>query len=72
MLPLIAITGPWEAYREVATVAAVVVALTLTGWWAAWAGGSSPVKSILRNVAISLLTMGISYGIGSLLGVTVL
>jgi VIT1/CCC1 family predicted Fe2+/Mn2+ transporter len=72
VLPLIAITGPWEAYREVATVAAVVVALTLTGWWAAWAGGSSPVKSILRNVAISLLTMGISYGIGSLLGVTVL
>jgi len=72
VLPLIAITGPWEAYRELATVLAVVVALSLTGWWAAWAGNSSPTKSIVRNVIISLLTMGISYAIGTLLGVTVL
>jgi len=72
VLPLIAITGPWEAYRELATVLAVVVALSLTGWWAAWAGNSSPAKSIVRNVIISLLTMGISYAIGTLLGVTVL
>lgn len=72
VLPLVAITGPWEPYRETATVIAVVVALTLTGWWAAWAGNSSPARSIARNVAISLLTMGISYGIGTLLGVTVL
>ena len=72
ILPLVAITGPWDAYRETATVIAVVVALTLTGWWAAWAGNSSPVRSIARNVVISLLTMGISYAIGTLLGVTVL
>lgn len=72
VLPLVAITGPWQSYRETATVIAVVVALTLTGWWAAWAGHSSPARSIARNVAISLLTMGISYGIGTLLGVTVL
>jgi len=72
VLPLIAITGPWEAYRELATVLAVVVALSITGWWAAWAGKSSPAKSIIRNVIISLLTMGISYAIGTLLGVTVL
>lgn len=72
VLPLIAITGPWDAYRELATVIAVVIALSLTGWWAAWAGGSSRIRSILRNVAISLLTMGISYAIGTLLGVTVL
>ena len=72
VLPLIAITGPWEPYRELATVLAVVVALSITGWWAAWAGKSSPAKSIIRNVIVSLLTMGISYAIGTLLGVTVL
>lgn len=72
VLPLIAISGPWVEYRELATVIAVVVALSLTGWWAAWAGNSRPARSIARNVVISLLTMGISYAIGTLLGVTVL
>lgn len=72
LLPLIAITGPWEGYHEIATVGSVVVALTLTGWWAAWAGKSPILPSIARNVLISVLTMGISYGIGALLGVTVL
>jgi len=72
ILPLIAITGPWVEVRELVTIGAVVIALAGTGWWAAWAGGSPVMKSIVRNVAISLLTMGISYGIGALLGVTVL
>ncbi len=72
ILPLIAITGPWVSVREIATVVSVIVALALTGWWAAWAGGSPIAKSVVRNVAISILTMGISYGIGALLGITVL
>ncbi len=71
LLPLIAITGPWEQ-REVATATAVLVALTLTGWWAAWAGKFHIGKSIARNVMVSILTMGLSYLIGLLLGVTVL
>ncbi len=71
LLPLIAMTGPWEE-RELATAVAVVVALAATGWWAAWAGKFSIGKSILRNVTVSILTMGLSYLIGQLLGVTVL
>lgn len=71
LLPLIAMTGPWEE-RVLATAVAVVVALTLTGWWAAWAGKFPVGKSILRNVAVSILTMGLSYLIGQLLGVTFL
>ena len=69
-LPLIAMVGPWGG--EIATAISVVVALTLTGWWAAWVGRFSIPKSILRNVGVSILTMGISYLIGQLLGVTVL
>lgn len=72
ILPLVAITGPWTHVREYVTVGSVILALAITGWWAAWAGGSPILKSIVRNVAISILTMGISYGIGALLGVTVL
>jgi VIT1/CCC1 family predicted Fe2+/Mn2+ transporter len=70
LLPLIAITGPWEQ-RELATAIAVLVSLTLTGWWAAWAGKFHIGKSIVRNVMVSILTMGLSYGIGLFLGVTV-
>jgi VIT1/CCC1 family predicted Fe2+/Mn2+ transporter len=72
ILPLIAITGPWEPVRIPLTVSAVIIALALTGWWAAWVGKSSIVKSVIRNVAISVLTMGFSYLIGSLLGVALL
>jgi VIT1/CCC1 family predicted Fe2+/Mn2+ transporter len=72
LLPLIAITGPWADLRLPFTVTAVVVSLALTGWWAAWVGKASIPRSILRNVSISIITMGISYLIGSILGVTIL
>jgi VIT1/CCC1 family predicted Fe2+/Mn2+ transporter len=64
-------TGPWEQ-KELATAVAVVTALTATGWWAGWAGKFHIGKSILRNVTVSILTMGLSYLIGQLLGVAVL
>ena len=71
LLPFFAITGPWTGLRIEATVASVFVALAITGFWAAWAGKTPILKSIIRNVTISALTMVISYGIGSLLGVAV-
>ena len=72
LLPLIAITGPWADFRIPFTVTAVVLSLALTGWWAAWVGKASVSRSILRNVSISVITMGISYLIGTILGVTIL
>lgn len=71
LLPLLAITMPIEAIKVPVTVAAVVVALAITGWWAAHVGGGSKTRSIVRNVSVSLLTMGIAYAVGALLGVTV-
>lgn len=71
LLPLLTILGPWEQ-RELATAVSVVLALSLSGWWAAWAGKFSVTKSILRNVGVSVLTMALSYTIGQLLGTTVL
>jgi VIT1/CCC1 family predicted Fe2+/Mn2+ transporter len=72
LLPLFAMIGPWEQQRILVTSAAVVVALAATGWWAAFVGRSSITRGILRNVLVSLATVTISWGIGQLLGVTVL
>lgn len=72
ILPLLAIVLPPLDLRIPITVVSVIVSLALTGYWAAKVGGGSPIRSVSRNVVVSVLTMGISYGIGALLGVTVL
>lgn len=68
MLPLLAVAGPWTDYRLQATVAAVIFALLLTGYVGAKIGGAKPGRGMLRNVVISLLTMGVTYLIGLLVG----
>jgi VIT1/CCC1 family predicted Fe2+/Mn2+ transporter len=71
ILPIVAISGPWIEYREVATVGSVVIALALTGFFGAKIGGAKPQRAVARNVVVSLLTMGIAYAIGGALGVAV-
>jgi VIT1/CCC1 family predicted Fe2+/Mn2+ transporter len=71
VLPIVAIAGPWIDYREVATVGSVVVALALTGYFGAKIGGAKPTRAVIRNVIVSLLTMGIAFAIGTALGVAV-
>jgi vacuolar iron transporter family protein len=70
-LPIVAIAGPWIDYREIATVASVVVALALTGYFGAKIGKAKPLRAVIRNVVVSLLTMGIAFAIGTALGVAV-
>lgn len=72
ILPTVAILGPWIEYRLQVTVIAVVLALALTGWWAARMAKSPKIwPSIARNVTVSVITMGLSYAVGTLLRVTV-
>ena len=68
LLPLLAVTGPWVDYRIQVTVAAVIASLAITGFVGARIGGARSGKAILRNVIVSLLTMGITYAIGQLVG----
>jgi len=68
LLPLLAITGPWIDLRIQATIFAVVLSLAITGFVGAKIGGAKSGKAILRNVVVSLLTMGITFAIGSLVG----
>jgi VIT1/CCC1 family predicted Fe2+/Mn2+ transporter len=67
-LPLLAVAGPWVDLRIQATVASVVVALVLTGYVGAKIGGAKPLAGIVRNLFVSLLTMGVTYVIGHIVG----
>lgn len=71
LLPLVAISGPWETIRIPITVGAVVVSLAITGFVGAKIGGAKSMRAIIRNVSVSLLTMGITYAIGSLVGANI-
>lgn len=69
LLPLLTATAtPIPQLRMPATVVAVIMSLGLTGYVAAKIGGAKPLRAIIRNVTISLLTMGVTYAIGYLVG----
>jgi len=67
ILPLLAISMP-EGIRIPLTLAAVVLSLTVTGYVGAKIGGAKAGRAIVRNLLVSLATMGITYGIGHLVG----
>jgi VIT1/CCC1 family predicted Fe2+/Mn2+ transporter len=71
LLPLLAVTGPWIALRIPVTVTAVVASLAITGYVGAKIGGAKSLAAVIRNVVVSLLTMGITYGIGLLVGTSI-
>lgn len=67
LLPLLTILLP-EPHRIWVTVAAVLVALALTGWTSARLGYAQPRRAALRNIAGGLLAMAVTYLIGAALG----
>lgn len=71
LLPLLAILLPPAAGRIPLTAAAVVVSLVITGWVSARLGGAPLRPAILRNVGGGVLAMVVTYGIGSLVGLSV-
>ncbi len=68
ILPLLVIAFTPESVRVLATVLVVAVSLALTGWVSARLGLSPALKAVLRNVGGGLLAMGVTYGIGALIG----
>jgi VIT1/CCC1 family predicted Fe2+/Mn2+ transporter len=71
LLPLIAILLPSASTRIAVTVAAVLLALAITGWVAARLGGAKPLLPILRVTIGGALAMAITFGIGHLVGATI-
>nr|WP_200945004.1 MULTISPECIES: VIT family protein [unclassified Nocardioides] len=68
LLPLLTMTLASAGIRLWLTVAAVVVALAITGWASATFGYSSPRRAVLRNVLGGLFAMAVTFAIGSALG----
>ncbi|MDH6583715.1 VIT1/CCC1 family predicted Fe2+/Mn2+ transporter [Streptomyces sp. SAI-133] len=68
LLPLLAIVLPSSGWRVPVTVVSVVGALVLTGWSSARLGAAAPGRAVVRNVGGGLLAMGVTYGVGVLLG----
>jgi VIT1/CCC1 family predicted Fe2+/Mn2+ transporter len=68
LLPLLCVVLVPASTRIVVTVVAVVIALAITGYVSARLSLSPRVRAILRNVAGGLLSMGVTYLIGSLVG----
>lgn len=68
ILPLVAITMFPSSIRIFATFLAVVIALAITGYTAARLGNASPAHGVFRNVVSGVLTMIVTYTIGTLIG----
>jgi len=71
LLPLLTILVFPHGFRAVVTIAAVTAALGLTGFLSARVGEAPVRPAVLRNIVGGLLAMGVTYGIGSLIGVGV-
>ncbi|WP_364511241.1 VIT1/CCC1 transporter family protein [Nocardioides sp. LML1-1-1.1] len=71
LLPLLTILLVVADARVPVTVAAVVVALAVTGWGSAKLGYGSWRLAVLRNVAGGLVAMAVTHGIGQLVGTQV-
>lgn len=68
LLPLLTITFSPASLRTMVTVAAVALALVVTGWASARLGRSPAPRAIARNVVGGLLAMAITYAIGAAVG----
>ncbi|MEV7739415.1 VIT family protein [Streptomyces sp. NPDC088921] len=68
LLPLLAIVLPPSGWRVPVSVVSVVAALVLTGWSSARLGSAAAGRAVVRNVGGGVLAMGVTYGVGVLLG----
>jgi VIT1/CCC1 family predicted Fe2+/Mn2+ transporter len=70
LLPLVAILLPPDPWRVPVCIAAVLVALALTGAVSAKLGGSNASRAVLRVLLGGALGLALTYGIGHLFGAT--
>ncbi|RWR18054.1 VIT family protein [Microbacterium enclense] len=69
LLPLATILLAPVEVRVPLTFVAVLVALAITGYLAAWIGGARRGRAILRTVIGGALALGATYAVGALFGV---
>ncbi len=69
VLPMLTILLAPVEMRVPLTFVAVLVALAVTGYLAAWIGGARRGRAILRTVVGGALALGATYAVGALFGV---
>ena len=67
-LPLLAITLSPPDARVAVTFVVVVLALIGTGFFSAQVGGAPKGRAVLRNVVVGVMTMTVTFAIGSIIG----
>jgi len=70
LIPLLVMVLTPSSARVIATSVSVMVALAITGSVSAWLGQSPVVPPVLRNCLVGLFTMGITYLVGNLVGLS--
>lgn len=70
-LPLLAITLTSPGIRLYVTFAVVILSLIGTGIISAQVGGAPKGPAVLRNVVVGVITMVVTFGIGSVVGLWV-
>lgn len=68
ILPVAAISVPFDDWRVGVCVAAVAIGLLLTGYVSARLGSASPRAAVIRNVGVGVLTMAITWVVGKFTG----
>ena len=71
LIPLVAAIVSPDAVRIYITLAAVGLALTLTGYYSATIGGASRRRAVARVILGGMMAMLITYGIGRLFGTAI-
>ena len=71
LLPLVAIMLPSVSLRIPVPVAAVLIALVVTGIVSAGLGGAPKQRAVVRNVIGGSLALAITYAIGHLVGAAI-
>lgn len=71
LIPLLAMLLSPQNLRLPVSVAAVLIALALTGWIGGRIGGAHPVRPVIRNVLVGAAAMTLTYLIGRLVGTQV-
>src|SRR3989344_1391407 len=69
VIPLALVITSSASVRIVATFIGVLIALIITGWLSAYAGGANKTKAIILVVTGGILAMLITFGVGKLFGV---
>lgn len=71
LLPLATIVLLPHPARIAVTFLAVLVALAITGYAAAWIGGARPARAVIRTVIGGALALAATYLVGLLFGTTI-